>query len=100
MHVVLQRFSLRTADAFPVVASLPRFSQGEKRRPEMPLLFPGYRGSALKKVESHILGPVVRRPISANPWLDFNPGFFFFCSKAFSRINQSIYNYLPFFYIQ
>ena len=31
--------SLRTADAFPVVASLPRknFSEGEKRRPEMRL---------------------------------------------------------------
>ena len=24
------------------------------------------------------LGPVVRRPISANPGLNFNPGFFFF----------------------
>ena len=31
-------------------------------------------------------GPVVRRPISANPGLNFNPGFFFFCSKAFSQI--------------
>ena len=36
------------------------------------------------------LGPVVRRPISANPGLNFNPGFFFFCSKAFSWINFSI----------
>ena len=26
-------------------------------------------------------GPVVRRPISANPGLNFNPGFFFFCSN-------------------
>ena len=37
--------SLRTADAFPVVASLlPKnsyFSEGEKRRPEMRLLFAG-----------------------------------------------------------
>ena len=37
--------SLRTADAFPVVASLPPknsyFSEGEKRRPEMRLLFAG-----------------------------------------------------------
>ena len=32
------------------------------------------------------LDPVVRRPISANPGLNFNPGFFFFFSKAFSRI--------------
>ena len=32
------------------------------------------------------LGPVVRRLISANPGLNFNLGFFFFCSKAFSRI--------------
>ena len=36
----LQRSSLRTADAFPVVASL-YFSEGEKRRPEMRLLFAG-----------------------------------------------------------
>ena len=39
--------SLRTADAFPVVASIrPKiallFSEGEKRRPEMRLLFSGY----------------------------------------------------------
>ena len=37
--------SLRTADAFPNVASLPPknsyFSEGEKRRPEMRLLFAG-----------------------------------------------------------
>ena len=37
--------SLRTADAFPVVASLsPKnsyFSEGEKRRPEMRLRFAG-----------------------------------------------------------
>ena len=31
------------------------------------------------------LGLVVWRPVSANPWLNFNPGFFFFSSKAFSR---------------
>ena len=31
------------------------------------------------------LGRVVRRPVSANPGLNFNPGFFFFSSKAFSR---------------
>ena len=38
-------FSLRTADAFPVVASLPpkkSFSEEEKRRPEMRLRFAGY----------------------------------------------------------
>ena len=29
-------------------------------------------------------GPVVQRPISANPGLNFKPGFLFFCSKAFS----------------
>ena len=35
--------SLRTADAFLVVAFLPLyFSEGEKRRPEMRLLFAGY----------------------------------------------------------
>ena len=27
---------------------------------------------------------LVRRPISSNAGLNFNPGFFFFCSKAFS----------------
>ena len=37
-----------------------------------------------------VLGPVVRRPISANLGLNFDPGFFFFCSKAFSRIIFSI----------
>ena len=31
-------------------------------------------------------GLVVGRPISANPGLKFKPGFFFFYSKAFSRI--------------
>ena len=30
-------------------------------------------------------GPVVRRPISANPGLNCNPGLLFFSSKAFSR---------------
>ena len=35
-------------------------------------------------------GPVVRRPISTNPGLNFNLGFFFFCSKAFYRIIFSI----------
>ena len=36
--------SLRKADAFPVVASLSpkNFSEGEKRRPKMRLLFAGY----------------------------------------------------------
>ena len=38
----------------------------------------------------HPLSQVVRRPISANPGLNFNLGFFFFCSKAFSRIIFSI----------
>ena len=35
-------------------------------------------------------GPVVRRTISANPGLNFNLGFSFFCSKALSRIIFSI----------
>ena len=38
----------------------------------------------------HLLSQVVRRPIKANPGLNFNLGFFFFCSKAFSRIIFSI----------
>ena len=36
------------------------------------------------------LGPVVRRPIGANPGLDFIADFFFFLSKAFSRTIFSI----------
>ena len=36
--------SLRTADAFPVVAS-----EGEKRRPEMRLLFAGYQSEAIPR---------------------------------------------------
>ena len=35
---------------------------------------------------SVLQGPLVRRPISANPGLNLNPGFFFFCSKT-SRKN-------------
>ena len=31
-------------------------------------------------------GPVVRKAISTKPRVKFNLGFFFFCSKAFSRI--------------
>ena len=37
------------------------------------------------------LGPVVRTPVSANLGLNFNPGFFFFLSKALSRIVFSIH---------
>ena len=35
-------------------------------------------------------GPVVRKLISALPRVKFNPGFFFFCSKAFSWIIFSV----------
>ena len=31
-------------------------------------------------------GPVVRTPVSANPGLNFNQGFFFFSSKAISQM--------------
>ena len=41
------------------------------------------------KHHAMVLGPVVPRPISANPRLSFNPGFYFFCSKAFFRILDS-----------
>ena len=36
------------------------------------------------------LGPVVPGPISANPGLNFNPGYFFFCSKVFSPVISSL----------
>ena len=36
------------------------------------------------------LGLADQRPISANSGLNFNPGFFFFSSKAFSRMNFSL----------
>ena len=36
-------------------------------------------------------GPVVRRLFSANSGLNFNPGFFFFRLKVFSRIIFSIF---------
>ena len=47
------------------------------------------RGSEFSPMFIH-LGPVARRPISANLGLNFDPGFFFFCSKAFSPIIFSI----------
>ena len=37
-----------------------------------------------------ISGRVVQTPVSTNPGLNFNPGFFFFLSKALSRIIFSI----------
>ena len=40
-------------------------------------------------------GPVVRKPVSVNPGLNFNAGFFFFTSKALSRIIFSIFLAYP-----
>ena len=40
----------------------------------------------MRCMRNNTQGPVVRRPISANPALNFNPDFFFFSSKAFSWI--------------
>ena len=37
------------------------------------------------------LGPVVRTPVSANPRLNLNPGFFFFLSKAHYQTIFSIF---------
>ena len=48
-------------------------------------LFKGYKLKLL-----NFLGRVVQRPVSANPRLNFNPGLFFFSSKAFSQKNFSI----------
>ena len=51
----------------------------------------GHKLNLFKNVtQCYLPGPVVRRPISANPGLNFNMGFFFFCSKAFSRIIHQI----------
>ena len=48
------------------------------------------QGLSLQTTVSHApkpaLGPVVLRPISANPGSNFNPSFFFFYSKVFSQI--------------
>ena len=49
--------SLRTADVFPVVASLP---EEEKRRPEMRLLFAGYKGSS-ETSSNQIIHKMIRR---------------------------------------
>ena len=46
--------------------------------------------SAIQCLNNRGQGPVVRTPVSANPGLNFNPGFFFFLSKALSRIIFSI----------
>ena len=40
------------------------------------------------------VGPVVGRPISANPGLNFNLGFIFFCSKAYSQIAKNLISLL------
>ena len=43
----------------------------------------------------NLQSPVVRTPVSANPGLNFNLGFFFFLSKAFSWIIFSIFLEYP-----
>ena len=43
-----------------------------------------------KTATGNTRGPVVRTPVSANPGLNFNPGFVFFLSKALSQIIFSI----------
>ena len=37
-------------------------------------------------VQINIQGPVVRMQVTANPRINFDPGFFFFLSKALFRI--------------
>ena len=46
---------------------------------------------SLQTLLQTVQGPVVRRPISANPGLNFNPGLFFFSTKTFSRTIFSIF---------
>ena len=43
-------------------------------------------GITWAQILQSVLGQVVQRPINANPGLEFNPGFFFVCSRAVSRI--------------
>ena len=45
---------------------------------------------ATREFKERLQGPVVRKPVSTNPGLIFNPGFFFFLSKAHYQIIFSI----------
>ena len=58
-----------------------RFSRRENRST---IFAPSLRQSLVE------LGPVIRTPVSANPGLNFNPGFPIFLSKALSGIIFSI----------
>ena len=42
--------------------------------------------SSEERIYLVLQGPVAQRPISANPELNFPPGFFLFCWKAFPEI--------------
>ena len=44
----------------------------------------------LHKTVGTVLGPVIQRPISANPGFKLGVGFLLVCSKAFPRIIVSI----------
>ena len=52
---------------------------------EISILIKNLEGGGLSLKPNILLGQVVRTPVSANPGLNFNPGFFFFLSKAVSR---------------
>ena len=58
--------------------------------PSPPLSWTGCQSVHLLVAIYTPVGPAVRRPIGANPGLDFNPDFCFFLSKAFSRTIFSI----------
>ena len=58
--------------------------------PPPPLSWTGCQSVHLLVAIYTPVGPAVRRPIGANPGLDFNPDFCFFLSKAFSRTIFSI----------
>ena len=49
-----------------------------------------YEASVRRRRNLTTLGLVVRKPISAQPGIKFNPGFFFLYSKGFSRIIFSV----------
>ena len=53
-----------------------------------------WKRTSLKTTVASFLGPVLRRPISANPGLIFTPRFFSFCAKAFRLATSQPHEFL------